>query len=38
MAKQMYATLLVVANLEAKPLPASLPNTLKVEARNLAKP
>ena len=38
MAKQMYATVLVVANLETKPLPTSLLNALEVEAHNLAKP
>ena len=36
MAKQMYVTVLVVANLEAKPLPATLLNALEEEAHNLA--
>src|SRR5687768_8901966 len=38
MAKQMYATLLIVTNLEGAPLPAALLNVLKIEAHNLAKP
>src|SRR5471032_2612709 len=38
MAKQMYATVLVIANLEPQLLPASLLNALEVESHNLAKP
>lgn len=36
MTKQMYVTVLVVANLEAKPLPATLLNALEAETHNLA--